>query len=78
MTIIEKMYAGEKLSERELRFLVTGCSPCCDTELGDCKIIKEVTGDFSRDTVEKTDDYTSRQRLLGCRLGKRADRNGQR
>lgn len=50
---MKKIYAGEKLSEKELRFLVTGYDPCCDTELGSFKIIKEVTRNFSRDTVGK-------------------------
>ena len=57
MTIIEKMYAGEKLSEKELKALVYE-----DVE-DDYKIVTEVEGDESRwsrtiDTIIKVgEDY---------------------
>ena len=50
MTIIEKMYAGEKLSRNELRCLVTGRS--CDTEPGEYEEIDLVEGDCSRWTQD--------------------------
>lgn len=48
MTIIEKIYAGENLSEEELEYLATGF--CWDDELesGDYEEIDEVEGDSGR------------------------------
>lgn len=44
MTIIEKMYAGEKLSEEELHYLATGCGLYCNTEPGEYEEIDLVEG----------------------------------
>lgn len=46
MTIIEKMYAGEELSEKELRCLITGWD--CDTEPGKYKEIDGIEADYGR------------------------------
>ena len=50
MTIIEKMYAGEKLSRDELRCLATGRS--CDTEPGEYEEIDQIEGDSYRWTQD--------------------------
>lgn len=52
MTIIEKMYAGEKLSEEELHRLATGYSLYCNTEPGEYEEIDLVEGDCSRWTQD--------------------------
>lgn len=52
MTIIEKMYAGEELSEKELRYLATGYSRYCDTEPGEYEEIDLVEGDCGRWTQD--------------------------
>ena len=57
MTIIEKMYAGKKLSEKELKALV------CGNAKDDYKIVTELEGESSRwtkimDTIIKVgEDY---------------------
>lgn len=51
MTIIEKMYAGEKLSEKELKLLATGYDRYCDTEPGEFEAIDEVEHDSGRWTT---------------------------
>lgn len=61
MTIIEKMYAGEELSEKELRYLATGCSRYCDTEPGEYEEIDQIEGDSGRwtqsmDTIIRVGD----------------------
>lgn len=48
MTIIEKMYAGEKLSEAELKAIVWGGYKYCNTPLGDYEFVDEVEGDRGR------------------------------
>ena len=48
MTIIEKMYASEPLSEKELKLLATGWGSGCDAEPGEFKIIDEIEGDSGR------------------------------
>lgn len=48
MTIIEKMYAGEKLSEKELQYLATGYSRYCDTEPGEYEEIDQIDGESGR------------------------------
>lgn len=48
MTIIEKMYAGEKLSEAELKAIIWGGYRSCNTPLGDCEFVDEVKGDRGR------------------------------
>lgn len=52
MTIIEKMYAGEELSEEELHRLATGYSRYCDTEPGEYEEIDLVEGDCNRWTQD--------------------------
>ena len=52
MTIIEKMYAGEELSEKELRYLATGYSRYCDTEPGEYEKIDLAEGDCGRWTQD--------------------------
>ena len=52
MTIIEKMYAGEELSEKELRYLATGYSRYCDTEPGEYEEIDQIDGDSGRWTQD--------------------------
>lgn len=59
MTIIEKMYAGEELSKKELRCLATGYE--CDTEPGEYKEIDQMEGDSGRwtqsmDTIIRVGD----------------------
>ena len=48
MTIIEKLYAGEKLSEAELKAIVWGGYRYCNTPLGDYEFVDEVEGDRGR------------------------------
>lgn len=45
MTIIEKMYAGEKLNEYELQAIATGYSPYCNTEVGEYQAIDHIEKD---------------------------------
>lgn len=52
MTIIEKMYAGEELSEKELCYLATGYSRYCDTKPGEYEEIDLVEGDCGRWTQD--------------------------
>lgn len=54
MTIIEKMYAGEKLSEAELRCLATGWSRRDLLEIGEHKVVAEIEGDSGRWTKSMT------------------------
>lgn len=48
MTIIEKLYAGEKLSEAELKAIVWGGYRYCNTPLGDYEFVDEVEGGRGR------------------------------
>lgn len=48
MTIIEKMYAGEKLSEAELKAIAWGGYKYCNTPLGGYEFVDEVGGDRGR------------------------------
>lgn len=61
MTIIEKMYAGEKLDEEELRYLAVGFAWGLKTEPGEYEVVDEVEGDSDgstqkMETIIKTGD----------------------
>ncbi|HAU84923.1 MAG TPA: hypothetical protein DCW90_05305 [Lachnospiraceae bacterium] len=54
MTIIEKMYAGEELSEEELRILATGFSCFCNVEPGEYEEVGLLEKEFGRWTQQVT------------------------
>ena len=61
MTIIQKMYAEEQLTEAELRALATGIAWRCDTEVGEYEEVDIIAGDAGRwtqrmDTIIKVGD----------------------